>query len=172
MVKSCLSLGSTEQTRFLWAWVPCGPWQEGRDLPLCHSLVRRQNAKSWHQPYPRRFKLPSFTHSEKILNTKLHSLCPCGDGIWSFWLTHWGCSIPKIINRFSYMQEEIYLNQNIVAQLPSRKTWKKTSISLLGKMSMIDPENMTCEDRLKEVGLFLPGIRRMGREVKKKLKAQ
>lgn len=71
------------------------------------------------------------------------------------------------------MQEEIYLNQNIVAQLPSRKMWKKSPISLLEKMSMIrDPENMTCEDRLKEVGLFLPGIRRMGREVKKKLKAQ
>lgn len=40
-------------------------------------------------------------------------------------------------------------------------------------MSMIrDLENMTGEDKLKDLGLFLPGIRRVGRGVKEEVKAQ
>jgi len=41
------------------------------------------------------------------------------------------------------------------------------------EMSMIrDLESMTCEDRLKDLELFLPGIRRVGRGVKEEVKAQ
>lgn len=35
-----------------------------------------------------------------------------------------------------------------------------------------DLENMTGEDKLKDLGLFLRGIRRVGRGVKEEVKAQ
>lgn len=55
----------------------------------------------------------------------LHNVCPSGEGMRPFWSTHWSCSISEGINTFSWIQEEIYLNWAIVAQLSSRKMWKK-----------------------------------------------
>lgn len=89
----------------------------------------------------------------------------------TFLLNPFSCYVSEGINIFSLIQEEICVNSDIVAS--QERCGKKCSpIRPLEKISMIrDLQTITCEDKLKDLVLFLPGTRGMRRQVKEEVKA-
>lgn len=92
-----------------------------------------------------------------------YTVCPCDEGgVWPFCWTHWSCYISEGINIFSLIQEEICVNSDICGFCLQERCGKKWSpLSPLEKSMIRDLQTTTCGDKLKDLVLFLPGVRRV-----------